>query len=200
MRGDVWWNVRETYITAQKESLMRGRVRSIQTLCLVVFIGALLALAGCTYYTAVSKLSPQEQAEFRAHRKLMSAGQVQRYLAQPTPGARAAYLEEIGSAQRFAALDQADREAVLAGYIRTGMSAEALRFLWGYPYSTEGYKDHYEYWYYIGSTMDLAGATFGSDAGTMVKVYLLDGRVKWWLETVPTTSDDDGGEVEKNRK
>ena len=177
---------------------MRGSVRVVQTLCLVVFVGALLAFAGCTYHAAVSKLPPQEQAEFRAYRKLMSPGQIRAYLAKPAPAARTAYLEEIGMAQRFAALDQEDRESVLAGYVRTGMSAEALRFLWGYPYSTEGHTDHYEYWYYIGSTMDLTGATFGTDAGTMVKVYLVDGRVKWWLETVPTTSDD-GGEVEKSR-
>ena len=189
-RGDGRWNVRKTYIAEEKESLMRGSARLVRTLWLVVFIGVLLVLTGCGYYAAVNNLAPQEQAEFRAYSKLMSPGQARAYLAKPTPGARVAYLEEIGIAQRFAALDPADRESVLAGYVRKGMSAEALRFVWGRPYTTEGYKNHYEYWYYIGSTMDLAGPTLETDVGTMVKVYLVDGRVKWWLETVPTSNDD----------
>jgi outer membrane protein assembly factor BamE (lipoprotein component of BamABCDE complex) len=97
---------------------------------------------------------------------------------------RAAYLEEIGSAQRFAALDQADRESVLAGQVRTGMSAEALQFLWGRPFYTEGYVGHHEYWYYVESPVELADSTqsvtrYGLN---LVRVYLVDGRVEWWIE------------------
>ena len=175
---------------------MGGGFRRVQRLGLVVCLSTLAVLAGCTYYTAVGKLPAQEQAAFRAYRKLMSSRQARAYLAQPTPGARAAYLEAIGLARRFAALDPVDRESVLAGYVQTGMSAEALRFVWGYPHATEGRIGHYEYWYYIGSALDLAGSTFGTDAGTVVKVYLVDGRIKWWFETVPSSDDDD---VERNR-
>lgn len=170
---------------------MHGAFRGIYTLRLFVFIGVLLFLAGCSYRAAVSKLSPQEQTEFRAHSKVMSPGQVRTYLAKPTPGARTAYLEEIGSTQRFAALDPEDRKSVLAGYIRVGMSTEALRYLWGQPYYIKGYKGHYEYWYYFGSSADLADSiTFANDIGTMVEVYLVDGRIKWWLETSPSGIED----------
>ncbi len=49
------------------------------------------------------------------------------------------------------------------------MSAEALRFLWGVPYHTEGYTGHYERWYYLGSSLALA--EYGNehnDPGTAV--------------------------------
>lgn len=156
----------------------------------------LVILGGCTYQAALERLSPAERATFRAQSKLMNTAQAHTYLAKPTAAERAAYLEEIGSAQRFRALEPQDRQAVLGGYPREGMSAEALRFLWGEPYYTDGYTGHYEHWYYLGSAFSLAdhGNHYG-DAGTRVEVYLVDGRVAWWLEFVPSTNDDaeDGG-------
>jgi hypothetical protein len=70
--------------------------------------------------------------------------------------------------------------------------AAALRFLWGEPYPIEGWAGHYEYWYYMDSSLALAshGTPYNSP-GTMVQVYLVDGRVEWWLDFVPTTGDND---------
>jgi hypothetical protein len=68
--------------------------------------------------------------------------------------------------------------------VRTGVSAEALRFLWGHTYYTEGYAGPNEYGYYVGSIRDLAESTrpaihYGL---TLMRVYFVDGRLKWWLE------------------
>ena len=120
----------------------------------------------------------------------MTSTQARTYLAKATAAERAAYLKEVGITQRFQRLEPQDREAVLAGFPREGMSAEAMRFLWGEPYYTEGWTGRWEHWFYLGSSLSLAD--YGNDyssGGTMVDVYLVDGRVVWWLEFVP--SDDD---------
>ena len=61
----------------------------------------------------------------------MTAAQTRAYLAKATTAERTAYLSEVGLAQRFQAFDPLDREAVRNGFPRAGMSAEALRFVWG---------------------------------------------------------------------
>src|SRR4029453_1101570 len=96
--------------------------------------GMLLAISvactGCTY-TALYNLSPDERAEFHTYRKVMTTAQEHTYLAKPTAIERTAYLRDIGLVQRFQALDPLDRDAVLGGIPRQGVSAEALLFLWG---------------------------------------------------------------------
>jgi hypothetical protein len=164
--------------------------RMRQLLRLTGTVAALAILAGCTYQAAIERLPPAERATFRAQSKLMSSAQVRTYLAKPTAAERAAYLEAIGTAQRFQALEPQDRQAVLAGYPREGMSAEAMRFLWGEPYYTNGYTGHYEHWYYRGSAFSLANHGSPYNAGTWVDVYMVAGRVSWWLEFVPSTNDD----------
>jgi hypothetical protein len=67
---------------------MHGSARMVQTLCLVAFLSALWVLAGCTSHRAVGQLPSQEWAEFRAHRKLMSPGQIRACFAKSTPEAR----------------------------------------------------------------------------------------------------------------
>jgi hypothetical protein len=164
----------------------------------IVSIFALLS--GCAYQAAVNRLSPDEQAVFRAHSKVMSNRQARTYLAKATPTERAIYLQEIGTAQRFAALNSEDQASVLAGYIRKGMSADAVRFLWGEPAYTAGYTGHYERWIYAGSALDLAeSGNHYRDAGTRVEVQLTDGLVDWWFEGVPD-SDDDAGEAEDSQR
>ena len=153
-------------------------------------VGAVVVITGCAYDAAVQRLAPAEQAEFRANSKIMTSTQARTYLAKATAAERAAYLKEVGITQRFQRLEPQDREAVLAGFPREGMSAEAMRFLWGEPYYTEGWTGRWEHWFYLGSSLSLAD--YGNDyssGGTMVDVYLVDGRVVWWLEFVP--SDDD---------
>jgi hypothetical protein len=157
--------------------------------------GLLVALAGCSYRAALERLSPEERNEFYAYRMVMTSSQTRTYLAHETPAARAAYLRNIGLAQRFQGLESLDQESVLAGYIRKGMSSEALRFLWGYPYYIKGNRGHYEYWYYLGSAFDLAdrGNSY-TEAGTVVTVYLVDNKVDWWIETTPSGIDKGGSD------
>jgi hypothetical protein len=153
-------------------------------------LATLLATAGCTYQAAVQRLSPPEQVEFRTYSKVITSAQARTYLAKATPVERTAYLRDLGLVQRFQALAPLDREAILAGYPSRGMSAEALRFLWGPPYYTEGRANYYEHWYYLGSSLALAVS--GNDYhtfGNRVVVYLDGGRVTAWLDFVPTTDD-----------
>lgn len=161
----------------------------------IVAVGSLMAiLAGCTYSSALRQLSPEERTTFHAYSKMMTPGQAYAYLGKATAAERVAYLEDIGLAQRFRALDAPDREAVLAGYPRPGISAEALRFLWGKPAYTSGRTGHYEYWYYFGSSFSLG--EYGNrsrEAGSEVVVQLVDNRVVTWLDTVPTNQDKGDG-------
>jgi hypothetical protein len=171
-----------------------------QCLYLLGLAGLLLAMAGCSYQAALQRLSPEERREFSAYRRVMTTSQTHTYLAQETPAARAAYLHDIGLAQRFEDLDPLDRNAVLAGYIREGMSAEALRFLWGYPYYTRGHRGHYEYWQYLGSAFDLAHRGNSYTEGTVVTVYLVDNKVEWWREVIPSDHDAGGGDKDRQRR
>lgn len=148
----------------------------------VVLLGSIVTLSGCTY-AAIQKLSLDEQAEFQTYRKVMIASQERAYLAKATTAERTAYLSEIGLAQRFQALDPLDREAVLSGAPRVGMSAEALLFLWGTPYYTAGDASRYAHWYYLGSSFALA--EYGNqyaNFGSRVDVYLVDGQIVGWVD------------------
>ena len=151
-----------------------------------VLLGLSVALSGCTY-AAIQKLSPAERAEFHIYKKVMTAAQEQTYLARASPAERTAYLHEISLAQRFQRLDRLDRDAVLGGVPRVGMSAEALLFLWGSPYYTAGDARRSAHWYYLGSSFDLAA--YGnqySNFGSRVDVYLVDGHVVGWVDYVPS--------------
>ncbi len=150
-------------------------------------------LTGCAYHKAVKNLSPEEQNTFRAYRKVINGSQARTYLAKSSAVERQAYLREIGATKRFEALNPQDQEAVLNGYIRKGMSAEGLHFLWGYPRYTTGHTGTWERWVYNGQIDDLlASGNRISDAGTSVEVLLVDGQVEWWLEGVPESNDDPG--------
>jgi hypothetical protein len=68
-----------------------------------------------------------------------------------------ASLRALGLMQRFEALDSQNCEAILiGGQPRHGMSAAALRFLWGEPLYTTGYPPQRAHWYYLGSSFSLA--------------------------------------------
>jgi hypothetical protein len=96
-----------------------------------VVLGLIAMLTGCASPAKGRPLSPAEQAEFAIYRKVMTPAQTRTYLAKATAAERTAYLQESGLAQRFQALDPPDREAVQHGFLRKGMSADALRFVWG---------------------------------------------------------------------
>ncbi len=148
----------------------------------VVLLGALVALTGCTY-AAVQRLPLDEQAAFHTYSKVMTGVQVHTYLAKATPTEREAYVQKIGVLQRFQALDPADRAAVLHGIPHVGMSAEALRFLWGDPYDTAGDARRYAHWYYLGSSFSMAASgNQYHDFGNRVDVYLVNGHVTGWVD------------------
>jgi hypothetical protein len=177
----------------EKEDLMRyGR----QLLGWVgVLLGTLMVLTGCTYnYDAtVRQLSLPEQAEFHTYRKIMTASQTRTYLAKTSAAERTAYLQEIGLVQRFQRLDPSDRETVQSGFPRVGMSAEALRFVWGEPEYTEGDARRYAHWYYLGSSLTLGeyGNRYINSGGSRVDVYLVNGKVEGWVDG-PRTNDEKG--------
>jgi len=156
----------------------------------VVLCGALVALTGCIY-AAVQRLPLDEQAAFHTYNKVMTGVQVHTYLARATPAERATYLQTIGVIQRFQALDPADRAAVLYGIPRVGMSADALLFLWGDPYSTAGDARRYAHWYYLGSSFSMAASgNQYRDVGNQVDVSLVKGHVAGWVDYTPATAQD----------
>jgi hypothetical protein len=150
-----------------------------------------LVVTNCTYENAVERLSPPEQAEFYLYRHVMTRAQTRTYLAQATAAERTAYLNTSGLAQRFQAMEPLDQGTVRSGFPRPGMSAEALRFVWGEPYYTAGHAKYYAHWYYLGSSLELAtsGNQYGR-LGKQVDVYLVDGRVVGWVDFAPTGPDN----------
>jgi hypothetical protein len=169
----------------------------LDTLCrpMTLALAAGLAFAGCAHQLDVARLQPAEQNTFAVYKHVMSGRQQRAYLTKDTETQRASYLREIGIAQRFESLDAKDREAALHGMPRVGMSAEALRFTWGDPDSTDGWAGHYEHWYYLGNSLSLAAT--GNQRGSLdneVDVQLTDGRVESWNDFTPDDSDDGGEE------
>ena len=164
-------------------------------------IGAAVLISSCVNPAYEQRLEASEKSMYPIHRQAMTWGQIRTYLAKATADERAAYLDQIGITQRFQALSPEDRQAVLARHPREGMSADAMRFLWGEPNDTRGSQKHYAYWYYWGSTLSLTER--GNDSsyqGTLVEVYLVDNRVVWWQERVPSgieEGQDDKGDTRR---
>jgi len=161
-------------------------------------LGALVVLTGCTYDAAVRQLSPAEQSEFYTYRKVMTSAQEHAYLAKATAAERTAYLSEVGLAQRFQALDPLDRDTVKGGWPRVGMSAEALRFVWGDPYYTDGDARRYAHWHYLGSSFGRGSSSYPSGGfGNRVDVYLVAGKVVGWVDAAPSTEENKGDDVRR---
>jgi len=168
---------------------MRHGRQLCQWISLLVY--TMVVLTSCAYETAVGRLSPAEQGEFYIYRHVITSAQIRTYLAQATAAERTAYLNKIGLAQRFQALDPLDRDAIRSGLPRPGMSAEALHFVWGEPYYMQGRARHSEHWYYLGPSIGLAASGNRREGfGNRVDVYLVDGRVVAWVDFAPTTPDD----------
>ena len=167
-------------------------------LCLLwtsVLIGTTVLLTGCMYNydAAVGRLSPAEQAEFSIYRQVMTGAQTRTYLAKASAAERTAYLNEIGLAQRFQRLDPQDRETVRSGAPRVGMSADALRFVWGDPVETAGDARLYSRWQYPGWSLGRSATYHPWDRGNRVEVYLANNRVLGWVDTIPF---DQGGDCQ----
>ena len=74
-----------------------------------------------------------------------------------------------------------------------GMSAEALRFVWGDPYYTDGDARRSALWHYLGSSF-ARGVSGNSPTGfgNRVDVYLVAGKVVGWVDVAPSISEDSG--------
>src|ERR1044072_9127098 len=153
------------------------------TLWTTGLMGILLVLTGCTstYDTAVRQLSPAEQAEFSIYRQVLTSAQARTYLAKASAAERTAYLSEIGLAQRFQQLDPQDRETVQSGAPRVGMSADALRFVWGDPVETAGDARLYSRWQYLGWSLGRSAHYHPWDSSNRVEVYLAHNKVLGWV-------------------
>lgn len=159
-----------------------------------VLLVVLLGLTACSYDAALRQLSPAEQAEFALYRPRLTGWQEHTYLAKPTAAARFAYLQELGVPQRFQALDPLDQQAIRSGWPRVGMSAEALLFVWGEPAYTDGDARRAAHWHYLGSSFGRSpsgNALWGF--GQRVDVYLVEEKVRGWVDVAPTTQDASGG-------
>jgi hypothetical protein len=167
---------------------MRQQWKPWPALWLVLLVG----LTACSYDTAVRQLSPAEQSEWSLYRHRLTGWQARAYLAKASAAERTAYLRALGLPQRFAALDPLDQQAVRSGWPRVGMSAEALLFVWGEPYYTEGDARRSAHWYYLGSSFELgAYGNQYNNSGNRVDVYLTNGKVMGWVEG-PRPDDDKG--------
>jgi hypothetical protein len=141
---------------------------------------ALSVLSGCAMQQAYNQLPPEEQARFRAYSRLMSSSQSRTYLQLPSAAERAAFAQEVGVSQELDSLSEADRTAVLQGQPFQGMSAQALRLLWGMPCWQWG-PEAFQRWLYYGSTFDLARVGWNCRRGnTITEVELADSQVRWW--------------------
>ncbi len=159
---------------------------------LLGLIIVLTVVSGCAYQQAVDNLEPAEQTAFRAYRKVINGSQARTYLSKTNAAERSAYLREIGAQQRFEALEPEDRESVLNGFIRKGMSAEALHFLWGSPDYTTGTTGEWEYWIYRGEYLDLLAYGNRYADSSRVRVHLADGQVQWWFRDEINVNEDQG--------
>jgi hypothetical protein len=160
---------------------------------LALVLGMLLGLTACMSAAALRRLSPAEQAEFALYHQRMTGVQQHTYLAKVSAAERTGYLRQLDLVQRFEALDPQNRAAVLQGWPRVGMSAEALLFLWGEPYETAGDARRSAHWRYLGSSFGQNGSNNPHVAfGNRVDVYLVHGKVVGWVDVVPITPEGSG--------
>jgi hypothetical protein len=146
----------------------------------------LVVITACVSPYAGVHLLDAERGQYRAYTHLMTNRQLRTYLKLPTASERSAYARQVGAAQKLDALPTAERTAVLNGQPFKGMSAEALRMLWGDPGWEKGPKQD-EHWFYYGDYFSLAEpGSYFSPKNTIMEVALMDGKVTWWQERLPS--------------
>jgi len=142
---------------------------------------ALSMLAGCAMHQAYNQLPPEEQARFRAYSRLMSSRQSRTYLHLASAAERAAFAQQLGVSDELDSLSEADRTAVLLqGQPFQGMSAQALRLLWGMPCWQWG-PEAFQRWFYYGNVFTLAQLGWHCRGdNTITEVGLENNQVRWW--------------------
>ena len=78
------------------------------------------------------------------------------------------------------------------------MSVEALRFIWGEPYDTDGATRRYAHWYYLGSSFGRGRSNYPLGGfGNRVDVYLVAGKVVGWVDAAPSTEENQGSDARR---
>lgn len=137
-----------------------------------------LAAFGCGTAISYLRLPSDERRLFEIYSGLMTSAQQAEYLAKPAPADRAAYAEALGLRQRFLALPEMEREAVLDQRLTGGMSAEALLMSWGYPWYRLRLGREIEEWVYHPYFSRHLPPSVG------YRIYLRGGRVAEWVQFV----------------
>jgi len=135
-----------------------------------------LTAAGCGSAWSYLRLPPDERRLFEIYGVFMTSTQQAEYLGQTSPADRAAYAESLGLRQRFSALPEGEREAVLSQRLMAGMSAEALLMSWGYPWYRFRLGHNVEEWVYSPYFSQHLSPSVG------YRVYLQEGRVSGWVQ------------------
>ena len=144
---------------------------------------ALSVLAGCSMQQAYQQLPPEERARFRAYSRIMNSSQRRAYLELSSAAERAAFAEQVGATQVLDGLSETDRNAVLQGQPFRGMSAQALRLMWGMPCWQRGARNHAK-WFYYGDTIALTRLVrHCTPDDTVTEVALRNDRVEWWTSS-----------------
>lgn len=152
----------------------------------------LLALltAGCAAAFSYLRLPQDERRLFEVYSTFMTSAQQAEYLSRPTPVDRAAYADALGIPQRFLALHEGERDAVLGQRLMGGMSAEALLMSWGYPWYRFGLGEEDEVWVYFPYLSRHLPPSVG------YRIYLRRGRVSEWVQfMIPAPERGAGGRL-----
>lgn len=115
---------------------------------LLVALAVALAAVSCGSAYSYLRLSPEERRLFEIYSVSMTTSQQTEYLGRPTPAGRTAYARALGVQQRFLALPEGERKAVLGQLLVAGMSADALLMSWGYPWYRSRLGEDAEEWVY----------------------------------------------------
>ncbi len=149
------------------------RVREVFILIFLAF-----AAAGCGIAWSYLRLPQDERRLFEIYSVFMTPAQQAEYLNRASPADRAAYAESLGLRQRFSALPEGEREAVLSQRLMAGMSAEALLMMWGYPWYRFRLGEDVEEWVYHPYFSRNLPPSVG------YHIYLHGGRVSEWVQFV----------------
>lgn len=137
-----------------------------------------LSVLGCATVFSYLSLSQDERRLFEIYSVFMTTAQQAEYLSRTTPADRAAYAKSLGLHQRFLALSEGERDAVLSQRLMGGMSADALLMSWGQPWYRFRLGEDDEKWMYFPYFSRHLPPSVG------YRVYLRGGRVYEWVQFV----------------
>lgn len=137
-----------------------------------------LVAVGCGAAYSYLRLPAGERRLFEIYSVSMTTAQQAEYLSRTTSADRAAYAEALGVHQRFLALPEGERDAVLRQSLMAGMSANALLMSWGDPWYRVRLGEDTEEWVYFPYFSRHLPPSLG------YRIYLTGGRVSDWVQFV----------------